>query len=170
VKAGLSRTQVTKVLLLIYVIILSWIILFKMALSVEDLPRLRNINLIPFGDSAIVNGAIDRSEIISNVIAFIPLGVYISMLRSGRSFLNKLSPIVGLSLGYEILQYVFSLGASDITGLIMNTAGGAIGILFFSILSKVVKRRSNLVMMINGLASVCTGLLVVLMGVLIAVN
>ena len=51
--------KITVCLSAIYLIILTWVILFKMALSVEMLPSLRNINLIPYGESAMANGTID---------------------------------------------------------------------------------------------------------------
>lgn len=160
----------TKLLLLIYLIILTWIILFKMALSIEELPNLRNVNLIPFGDSAFINGRIDRGEIISNVVAFIPVGVYISMIRPGSSFMQKLGPVIGLSLSYEILQFIFGLGATDITDLIGNTAGGATGILMYLILMKRFHGRRVLAKVINSLGAICTGLLIALIVILIGSN
>lgn len=165
-----KQIQLTKILLIAYLAILTWVILFKMAMSVEELPRLRNINLIPFGDPAIVNGAIDYSEIILNIVAFIPVGVYISIISGERSFVRKLLPILCLSLGYEVLQFVFRLGASDITDLIGNTAGGAAGILLVMLFMKLFKQNSLLIRVINFLAAICTGLLTTLIVILIAVN
>ena len=45
--------------------------------------------------------------------------------------------IIGLSLLFEIIQYVSSIGASDITDLITNTIGGLCGMVLFGILGKV---------------------------------
>ena len=42
--------------------------------------------------------------------------------------------MAGVSLAYETLQYLLAIGASDITDLLMNTAGGAVGLLVFSAL------------------------------------
>ena len=42
-----------------YFFALTWIILFKFSFSPRELPHLRNINLIPFAESVIVNGTID---------------------------------------------------------------------------------------------------------------
>ncbi len=43
--------------------------------------------------------------------------------------LPSIATICGTSLILEVLQYVFALGTSDITDVIMNTAGGAAGYL-----------------------------------------
>lgn len=45
-------------LLIFYLTALSWIIIFKLQFSIADLPHLRNINLIPFAESVIVNGTV----------------------------------------------------------------------------------------------------------------
>ena len=42
--------------------------------------------------------------------------------------------MAGVSLAYETLQYLLSIGASYSTDLLMNTAGGAVGLLVFSAL------------------------------------
>lgn len=72
--------NITISLFVIYLVILTWIILFKLQLSIADLPHIRSINLIPFQESVIINDKLNVKEIIYNVIIFIPLGLYISML------------------------------------------------------------------------------------------
>lgn len=84
-----KEQRITTVLLTIYLIILTWIILLKMQVTTEMLPPIRNINLIPYGQSVIVNGRIDFTEIINNAIAFIPVGVYVAMLKPEWSFIKK---------------------------------------------------------------------------------
>ena len=123
-----KEQRITTVLLTIYLIILTWIILLKMQVTTEMLPPIRNINLIPYGQSVIVNGRIDFTEILNNAIAFIPVGVYVAMLKPEWSFIKKVLPSVGISLIYEVLQYVFAIGATDITDVINNTIGGIVGV------------------------------------------
>ena len=48
-----------------YLIVVVWIILFKMQFYFSDLPHMRSINLIPFEASIRVGGRIDYSEIIA---------------------------------------------------------------------------------------------------------
>ena len=52
------------------------------------------------------------------------------MMRSFR-FWTVLGAIASTSIAIEVLQYVFKRGASDIDDLILNTAGGLIGILIY---------------------------------------
>ena len=75
-----NEKKITVTLLIVYLLILSWIILFKLQFSFSALDHIRQINLIPFGSSVISNGKIDFDEIINNAIVFIPVGVYFSLL------------------------------------------------------------------------------------------
>ena len=43
----INQNKITKVLAILYFIILTWIILFKMQFSLEHLKTTRNINLVP---------------------------------------------------------------------------------------------------------------------------
>lgn len=70
----------------IYILSLVWIILFKLGSSLTNLPHYRNINLIPFSGSVIVNGKIFLSEIIGNILIFIPF-VYISVFLKDNGIL-----------------------------------------------------------------------------------
>ena len=135
--------KLTFLLFIVYLIILTWIILFKMQFSIEGLPHFRAINLIPFGDSAITNGKTDLDEIINNMIAFIPVGVYVSMLKPNWGFLKKVLPAFGISFLYETLQFILGIGATDITDLISNTVGGIAGIGFVFVLSRLLKNKAE---------------------------
>lgn len=73
----------------LYIFLLIWLILFKFNINFADLDHMRNINLIPFQESLIVNGRIDLKEIIYNILVFVPLGVYVSMFKSNWPFGKK---------------------------------------------------------------------------------
>ena len=115
-------------LLVFYLVALTWIILFKLQFSIADLPHLRNINLIPFAGSVIVNGTIDFSEIIQNVLAFIPYGLFVHILWEKKPILKQFLPIVCTSFLFEIVQFIFAIGGTDITDIITNSLGGFLGI------------------------------------------
>ncbi len=189
-KKKTGAKNVTLFLLIIYLIILTWIILFKMA-DIEMLRsmNLRGINLIPFAGSAVVNGEVDVSEIILNIAVFIPFGIYLSMLdqtKSARSigtyigkspagmpgkktgFAIKVLPIFAVSLMYEILQYCFSIGISDITDLLGNTLGGIIGIGLFAVCFKILGVKT--VRILNILAATGTVAVVGFLTLLIVTN
>ncbi|MFA9375830.1 MAG: VanZ family protein [Lachnotalea sp.] len=156
----------TRSLLAVYLCILTWIILFKMQFSFQELDRYHGINLIPFHESVIVNNRIQFSEIYNNILIFVPFGVYISMLKSNWTFLKKVVMIAGVSLFYEIIQFLLTIGASDITDLIGNTLGGIIGITIYCILCRVFKinyKRNKIMNSIALVATICIVLLLILL-------
>ena len=54
--------------------------------------------------------------------------------------LKQFIPIICTSLIFEIIQFVFAIGASDITDMISNSLGGIIGIAIAVSISKVSKK------------------------------
>lgn len=163
-----KQLMITRILLFIYFIILTWVIVFKMRTDFEGFTGFRSINLIPFHASVIVNGRIDMSEIYLNIFAFVPFGVYISILKEKWNFLQKTLPIFLISFAYETTQYILAVGVSDITDLIGNTCGGMAGILIYWLLSKLLK--DNTIKVVNILAILGTVLLAALIGILIIFN
>lgn len=163
-----NEKRITVTLLIIYLVILSWIILFKLSFSFSDLDHIRQINLIPFGGSVLINGEIDFDEIINNIIVFIPVGVYFSLLMGKKNTLKVIGSVLGISLIYEIIQFIFAIGASDITDLINNTLGGIIGILFVYVLSIALKDKTHKIL--NRIAMVCTVLVIAFLFILLGVN
>lgn len=141
----------TYVVFMIYVLLLIWLILFKFSTSIMELDHIRNINLIPFKGSMVVNGRLGITEIIYNVLVFVPFGVYVEVLKCDWSFVKKILPGFLLSFIFETLQFVFAIGASDITDVIGNTLGGTIGILFFLLIQKIFKKHSLNIVNIIGM-------------------
>lgn len=163
-----KSNTLTLILLFVYLIALIWIILFKFSTSIHYLPQLRNINLIPYGDSLIVNGKLSYSELLLNMIVFLPFGVYLSMLKPNWQFWKRACPAIGVSLLFEIIQYIFAIGASDITDLINNSLGGILGCLLYTLCTKLLHERTNCVL--NILASIGTIGFILLFGVVIVSN
>lgn len=163
-----KEQKITFVLLVIYLIILTWIILLKTQFSFSALGHYRSVNLIPFAGSVVINGKVDLDEILNNFIVFIPVGLYLGMLMPKSSPLRKIAPIFGLSLLYEVIQFIFAIGASDITDLIMNTLGGAAGIFLVFLFTKLLKEKT--VKILNIAAVICTLAITGFMALLIGVN
>lgn len=162
-------SKLTWLLFAVYMLLLTWIIVFKMAFSSQDLPEIRNVNLIPFGESVIVNNEIDVQELLYNMIAFVPVGIYLSMLMKW-SFLKKAATIVGISVVYELLQYMLAIGASDITDLINNTLGGVIGIGLYHLLLKLARTKFRADKIINIFAAIGTIGLILFMSLIFIVS
>ena len=155
----MKSRKLTAVLLIVYLAVLTWIIVFKMQFPGDPgLPHMRNVNLIPFGQSVIVNNRVDMGEIIQNGLAFVPYGLLLG------SLLQKLLPIVLTSLVYECVQYVLAIGASDITDLIMNSLGGLAGIGIALVLSLVLRRSwQKVINVICLIGAILLGLLMVIL-------
>lgn len=66
-----------------------------------------------------------RSQIINNVLLFIPLGTILSRLRPRWSTEGIL---VVISVGIEILQYLLGRGLCETDDIISNSLGGLIGL------------------------------------------
>lgn len=163
VKNKNNQVKLTCGLFIVYFLVLTWIILFKMQFSLNGLPHFRGLNLIPFAGSVIKNNQLDYNEIILNMMIFIPFGLYLSMLKFNWSFWKKIIPIAGVSLLFELLQFLFAIGGTDITDFISNTLGGVVGIGFYIVFSKILKEKTNKILNILALiGTIC----IVLIGLL----
>ena len=123
---------VSKILFAAYLLILLWLVLFKFSYDPIGVIRdfqTRGLNLTPFAYA-------NKSEVISNIIAFIPFGVMLGVNFRRVAFKYKIAVIFAFSLAVEIIQYVLAIGAADITDLMMNTLGGFIGLSAYALASK----------------------------------
>ena len=122
----------------VYLVLLIWIILFKTALPGDRLASRRMLNLIPFGAPAA--GSVGKKEPFGNLLIFVPLGafaVFCFRRKTGRPLRACLLAAAcgaGASLFFEAAQYVFRIGSTDITDLLMNTAGAFCGAVLFPVL------------------------------------
>ena len=165
-----NKNNITKSLFIIYLFALFEIIVFKMEVPFTNMGYLRNVNLIPFKESLLVNGKIDFSEIIMNGVIFIPLGIYLEMIFSKWSVIKKVLAIIFISLVCEILQYIMAIGASDITDIINNTIGGAIGLLSMNMLTKIFKDKAKIYKIVNIIATIGTISMILLLTVIVIAN
>ncbi len=165
-----KKNKLITILFGIYLVILIWIILFKMQTDLKFLPYIRSVNLVPFGQSVIINGEINFNEMINNCLIFIPVGIYAEMLAKNRKFYQKIILIFLITLFLEISQFILHIGATDITDVIMNTLGGMIGILSISMLYKIFKNGEKVNQILSILALICTVIVAAFLGVLIVVN
>ena len=79
-----KEQRMTQILLLCYLILLTWIILFKLQLPTDGWIEYRSVNLIPFGASVVIDGAIDFREIFNNVWIFLPFGITVDDSCEGQ--------------------------------------------------------------------------------------
>lgn len=143
----MRRKDMTKLfsraLLVLYLLFLAWLVLFKLTFNFSTLLTYhhRSLNLVPFAAPSIVNGKINYGEMIGNCLFFIPFGVLLNVNFKKVSFLRKLSSVFLFSLAAETIQYIFAIGASDITDVITNTLGGFLGLEFYSLSNKYIRDK-----------------------------
>jgi len=160
--------RLTTVLFIIYLIVLSWILLFKLGVRFSYMGN-RRVNLIPFSEPLILNGKIDVGEIILNVVIFVPLGIYAGILFEKWIFGKKLFFFFLVSLIVEGLQFILAVGAFDITDIITNTLGGIIGLMIFEAIEKAFNNSVKAQKFINIIAAIGT-VLIILFLVLLKMN
>lgn len=157
-----STSKLTIVLFVLYLIVISWILLFKMGVQFTYMEN-RKVNLIPFNEFLISNGKIDFGGLIMNVVIFIPLGVYAGVLFKRWIFGKNILFFFSTSLIVEGIQFIFKLGAFDITDIIMNTLGGVIGLMLFKGVEKGFKNSVKAQKFINIIATIGTVVMILLL-------
>jgi glycopeptide antibiotics resistance protein len=158
-----KTNKLTKVLFIIYLIAIFWIIVLKFSIQLPPLRNMRSINLIPFSEPLVLNGKIAVSEIIMNVVIFVPLGMYAGILFKRWIFGKKLFLFFLISLICEVFQYILNIGASDITDIINNTFGGIIGLIIYIGIEKAFKNSVKSQKIINIIAIIGTILMIFLL-------
>ncbi len=151
--------SLARVLFAAYLVVLAWLILFKFSIHISSVLHYdkRSLNFVPFSNASGSSG-----ESIDNVLVFIPFGLLLSVNFKGMTFWSKLLIVLGVSVAAETIQYIFAIGATDITDVITNTLGGFIGIAGYDISCKYID-RAKLDRFIVVAGSVVLGLFVLLL-------
>lgn len=157
-------------LFVIYMVLLVWIILFKLQFSISGIDRIRSINLIPFYYENEIGMNFHLKEVLENAAIFIPLGIYLCMFKSEPSFKVKFIFILFVSLLLELFQYILAVGRTDITDLITNTCGGMAGIGLYWLAVKIFHDKTKINRIITVFAAVVTIMVTGLLAVLLIFN
>ena len=134
-----SVKSLARMLFAVYLVVLAWLVLFKFSVHIDAVLHYdkRSLNFVPFSSAS---GS--SSQSVDNVLVFVPFGVLLSVNFGGLRFWNKLLVVLGASIAAETIQYIFAIGATDITDVITNTLGGLIGISGYDLSSKYIDRES----------------------------
>lgn len=149
-----------KTIFSIYLFILVWLLIFKFARDLSwvlDYDK-RSLTLVPFV------GLSDRSisEIVLNFLAFVPFGLLLGVNNKRAVWTQRLACIVLFSVLVEAVQYIFAIGATDITDVITNALGGLTGLAIYGLCSRGDTRRLDKL-----ISTLLAGLFVVLLGFLL---
>ena len=141
---------------IIYLYLLTKLILFKghtmdwdavrvqlMTIAQQpDLIHTRTVNLTPFQEisrdwhSLSLHRPGTAIHLLGNVMAFIPLGMFIPVLM-GNKLLSGAKVLVLsllLSLTFEVTQLLTGMGIFDVDDLMLNTFGGMVGYVLYTML------------------------------------
>lgn len=158
-----SRIRLT-VLLAVYLVLLAWIVLWKL-----DVPWVggvdRVIKLVPFVRSS-ENGASPPVEVAVNLLLFVPFGLYLGLLKPAWEWWRVAGVVAAGSLALEVAQYALAVGSTDVTDLIVNTAGGLVGFGLLVLLRRRLKGRT--VAVLTRACTIGTVLFVLACGLFIA--
>ena len=125
--------SLARILFALYLVVLAWLILFKFSIHIASVLQYdkRSLNFEPFSKASGSPG-----ESVDNVLVFIPFGLLLSVNFKRMSFWSKMLIVLSATIAAETLQYIFAIGATDITDVITNTLGGVIGIVGYDLSRK----------------------------------
>ena len=167
---------------LLYMLFLMKIVLFKYTgiqkLAEEivngNLEGFRSFNLIPFRTfqefgNMMANGEFYRGfvNLAGNIGVFIPLGYFLPLLfEKCRNI--KTVILIGFTVSciFEICQYIFYLGSTDVDDIILNVFGVISGIICYRWMKKLTKENASIQYTITIILSIIG----FIMALLIAVN
>lgn len=145
--SGPRSHVLTSVLFGIYVVLLIWIILWKLAVPwIGEAALLPHpIKLIPFLPTA-EDGGSAPLEVLFNVLLFIPYGLYLGLLAPSLQWWKAAGVFAGSSLILETAQPLLSIGSFDTTDVLVNTAGGLAGLGLLTLARRRLRTRTDVVM------------------------
>lgn len=123
------------ILFLLYLLLLLFLTMYSRFYGRGHIHR--SMNLIPLKTilqylNANINRNIIVTNLLGNVVAFMPMGFLLPLVSKKFSgFFRAVLLTAGFSLLIETAQYILGVGAADIDDLILNTAGGLLGFLIF---------------------------------------
>ncbi|OMF38451.1 hypothetical protein BK133_02725 [Paenibacillus sp. FSL H8-0548] len=157
--------------LISYIFLFLLIFLFKYVSPLDlfspDRIYIRSVDVIPFYTIySYLSGALNvptiivMTNILGNIILFMPLGVYVQLLKKDKRISISMVIVFLISLLVEIFQFIFGIGATDIDDIILNSLGGLIGILVYKALLLSFKDEEKV-----RLTIVVTGLILILFAI-----
>ena len=83
-------------------------------------------------------------NIAGNVVAFIPFGLFIIPVTGRRIGIPEAIVLAAdLSIAVEIVQLIARVGSFDVDDIILNTLGGAAGVLLYKLFIRIEGKKYN---------------------------
>ena len=140
------QNAILAVTCVVYTVLLLQALFFKLVSPGELFEiggRVLAFNFIPFGGSEYIYAI--KKDVVINTMLFAPLGFLLAMRSKGK----RRRPLLliaafAISVCAEALQYLLAVGVADITDVICNTVGAALGFALYDISSKLAKGSEKL--------------------------
>lgn len=127
VLARTPRPRLLPLLFAAYLVLLMWLVLWKLDAPWTVAAGERVVKVVPFAATAHA-GASEPVELVLNLVIFVPFGVYLGLLVPSWPWWRVAGALAGASALLEVAQYVLAVGSSDVTDVVVNTAGGLAGL------------------------------------------
>lgn len=146
----------------VYIIIL-FVVLFRTShpeRSINAVPfysircYLSGIDLEPYSQRDIIIYSFGFTNLVGNIVLFVPLGVYFSLFNEDKRIWKNTLYVCFISLAAEMIQYILKMGIADIDDIILNTVGGFLGSVVYKILRRKLKSSEKVRRVIEILAPV----------------
>src|SRR5690606_8718248 len=115
------------VLLAVYLVLLVWVVVWKLEVPHSGAAGTRLLKLVPFVSTAEYGSSAPR-EVLANLLLFTPLGLYLGLLTPRGAWSRVAGAGAATSTALEAAQYALAVGSADTTDVIVNTAGGLAGL------------------------------------------
>ncbi|MGN0160901.1 MAG: VanZ family protein [Lachnospiraceae bacterium] len=148
-KVETKHRIISGIVFVVYIMMLVYFMFFADSLGRNQGLANYHYNIIPFKEimrfmryHRILGMKAVLANLLGNVIAFIPFGVFLSALSNHRfNWKEMMFLSMDLSLAIEVLQLISKVGSFDIDDIILNTLGGVAGYFIFLMMMK--KRKKN---------------------------
>lgn len=125
----MTQTRARRILVLlfaVYLVVLVWVVLWKLHEPFIGRDDMREIKLVPFL-STTGFGLNAPFELLGNLLLFVPLGIYFAVLVPAGRWWQAALVAAGLSVALEVIQYVTAVGSSDVADVLVNALGALAG-------------------------------------------
>ncbi|MGO4592264.1 VanZ family protein [Leifsonia sp. 2TAF2] len=130
-RAPAASRSVPAVLFVVYLALLGWAVLWKFHVPDLSGEGVRAVKLVPFVASEGFGGS-RPSEMLANLLLFVPFGIHLAVLAPRWRVWTVAAVAALASCALEATQYVLAVGSSDVTDVIVNTAGAVCGFIALS--------------------------------------
>lgn len=154
---------------IVYLAFLLYLLLFKyyspLAVITGNYTPVRSVNLVPFRSiygylfgSSTASG-LAATNVFGNILIFVPMAVALRLYFERQTLLRAAFSVCMMSVAVEVVQLILGIGACDIDDVILNTLGGLIGAIGYTLLIKLCRGKRGVKIFLTVAAILLAGML-----------